>query len=138
MIAGDGEGATKLIECNVCGAKNEDIAKKVAKSVICSSLVKSAMFGADANWGRVLCAIGYSKCDVNVSKIDVEFVANTGKILVCKNGSGVEFSEELAKQILLEKEVNIDINLNDGTSKATAWGCDLTYDYVKINGDYRT
>ncbi len=138
MIAGDGEGATKLIECNVCGAKNEDIAKKVAKSVICSSLVKSAMFGADANWGRVLCAIGYSKCDVNVSKIDVEFVASTGKILVCKNGSGVEFSEELAKQILLEKEVNIDINLNDGTSKATAWGCDLTYDYVKINGDYRT
>ncbi len=138
MIAGDGEGATKLIECNVCGAKNEDIAKKVAKSVICSSLVKSAMFGADANWGRVLCAIGYSKCDVDVSKIDVEFVANTGKILVCKNGSGVEFSEELAKQILLEKEVNIDINLNDGTSKATAWGCDLTYDYVKINGDYRT
>lgn len=138
MIAGDGEGATKLIECNVCGAKNEDIAKKVAKSVICSSLVKSAMFGADANWGRVLCAIGYSKCDVNVSKIDVEFVASTGKILVCKNGSGVEFSEELAKQILLEKEVNIDINLNDGNSKATAWGCDLTYDYVKINGDYRT
>lgn len=138
MIAGDGEGATKLIECNVCGAKNEDIAKKVAKSVICSSLVKSAMFGSDANWGRVLCAIGYSKCDVDVSKIDVEFVANTGKILVCKNGSGVEFSEELAKQILLEKEVNIDINLNDGTSKATAWGCDLTYDYVKINGDYRT
>lgn len=138
MIAGDGEGATKLIECNVCGAKNEDIAKKVAKSVICSSLVKSAMFGADANWGRVLCAIGYSKCDVNVSKIDVEFVANTGKILVCKNGSGVEFSEELAKQILLEKEVNIDINLNDGNSQATAWGCDLTYDYVKINGDYRT
>ena len=138
MIAGDGEGATKLIECNVCGAKNEDIAKKVAKSVICSSLVKSAMFGADANWGRVLCAIGYSKCDVDVSKIDVEFVASTGKILVCKNGSGVEFSEELAKQILLEKEVNIDINLNDGTSKATAWGCDLTYDYVKINCDYRT
>ncbi len=138
MIAGDGEGATKLIECNVCGAKNEDIAKKVAKSVICSSLVKSAMFGSDANWGRVLCAIGYSKCDVDVSKIDVEFVASTGKILVCKNGSGVEFSEELAKQILLEKEVNIDINLNDGTSKATAWGCDLTYDYVKINGDYRT
>ncbi len=138
MIAGDGEGATKLIECNVCGAKNEDIAKKVAKSVICSSLVKSAMFGADANWGRVLCAIGYSKCDVDVNKIDVEFVANTGKILVCKNGAGVEFSEELAKQILLEKEVNIDINLNDGNSKATAWGCDLTYDYVKINGDYRT
>ncbi len=138
MIAGDGEGATKLIECNVCGAKNEDIAKKVAKSVICSSLVKSAMFGADANWGRVLCAIGYSKCDVDVSKIDVEFVASTGKILVCKNGSGVEFSEELAKQILLEKEVNIDINLNDGNSQATAWGCDLTYDYVKINGDYRT
>lgn len=138
MIAGDGEGATKLIECNVKGAKTEEIAKKVSKSVICSSLVKSAMFGSDANWGRVLCAIGYSKCDVNVNKIDVKFISKGGEILVCQNGSGVEFSEELAKKVLLEREINIDINLNDGKATATAWGCDLTYDYVKINGDYRT
>lgn len=138
MIAGDGEGATKLIECNVIGAKCEEIAKKVAKSVICSSLVKSAMFGSDANWGRVLCAIGYSKCDVNVNKIDVKFISKAGEIVVCKNGAGVEFSEETAKKVLLEKEINIGINLNDGDKNATAWGCDLTYDYVKINGDYRT
>lgn len=138
MIAGDGEGATKLIECSVVGAKNECIAKKVAKSVICSSLVKSAMFGADANWGRVLCAIGYSKCEVDVNKIDVKFVSKAGDILVCQNGAGVEFSEELAKSILLERDINIEINLNDGNASATAWGCDLTYDYVKINGDYRT
>ena len=138
MIAGDGEGATKLIECNVKGAKTEEIAKKVSKSVICSSLVKSAMFGSDANWGRILCAIGYSKCDVNVNKIDVKFISKGGEILVCQNGSGVEFSEELAKKVLLEREINIDINLNDGKATATAWGCDLTYDYVKINGDYRT
>lgn len=138
MIAGDGEGATKLIECNVVASKTEDIAKKVAKSVICSSLVKSAMFGADANWGRVLCAIGYSKCNVDVNKIDVKFISKAGEIVVCQNGAGVEFSEEEAKNILLEKEVTIYINLNDGDKKATAWGCDLTYDYVKINGDYRT
>lgn len=138
MIAGDGEGATKLIECVVKNAKTEEIAKKVAKSVICSSLVKSAMFGADANWGRVLCAIGYSKCPVNVDKIDVKFIAKNGEILVCQNGAGVQFSEEVAKNILLEAEITIEINLNDGKSDATAWGCDLTYDYVKINGDYRT
>lgn len=138
MIAGDGEGATKLIECNVCGANSEEIAKKVAKSVICSSLVKSAMFGADANWGRVLCAIGYSKCDVDINKIDVTFVSKGGEVLLCKNGAGVDFSEEIAKKVLLEKEINININLNDGKQAATAWGCDLTYDYVKINGDYRT
>lgn len=138
MIAGDGEGATKLIECNVKGAKTEEIAKKVSKSVICSSLVKSAMFGSDANWGRILCAIGYSKCDVDVDKIDVKFISQGGEILVCQNGSGVEFSEELAKKVLLEREIIIDINLNDGKATATAWGCDLTYDYVKINGDYRT
>lgn len=138
MIAGDGEGATKLIECNVKGAKTKEIAKKVSKSVICSSLVKSAMFGSDANWGRILCAIGYSKCDVDVNKIDVKFISKGGEILVCQNGSGVEFSEELAKKVLLEREIIIDINLNDGKATATAWGCDLTYDYVKINGDYRT
>ena len=138
MIAGDGEGATKLLECQVNGAKSEEIAKTVAKSVICSSLTKAAMFGADANWGRVLCAIGYSGADVDVTKIDVSFISAKGEILVCKNGAGVEFSEEKAKEILLEKEIVTKIELNDGESKATAWGCDLTYEYVKINGDYRT
>ena len=138
MIAGDGEGATKLLECQVSGAKTEDIAKTVAKSVICSSLTKAAMFGADANWGRVLCAIGYSGADVDVTKIDVSFISDKGEILVCKNGAGVEFSEEKAKEILLEKEIVTKIELNDGSWGATAWGCDLTYEYVKINGDYRT
>ena len=137
-IAADGEGATKMIECNVSGAKSESCAKTVAKSVICSSLTKAAMFGADANWGRVLCAIGYSGADVDVNKIDVAFSSVAGTIDVCKNGAGVNFSEEIAKKILLEKEINIIIELNDGEYGATAWGCDLTYDYVKINGDYRT
>ncbi|MBR2495989.1 MAG: bifunctional ornithine acetyltransferase/N-acetylglutamate synthase [Clostridia bacterium] len=137
-IAGDGEGATKLLECSVTGGKTEEIAKTVAKSVICSSLTKAAMFGADANWGRVLCAIGYSGADVDVNKIDVSFKSKKGEIPVCKNGSGIEFSEEIAKEILLEKEIEIVINLNDGNCDTTAWGCDLTYDYVKINGDYRT
>ena len=138
MIAGDGEGATKLLECSVTGAKSLDIAKTVAKSVICSSLTKAAMFGADANWGRVLCAIGYSGANVDVNKIDVKFKSNKGEIEVCKQGAGVEFSEEKAKEILLEKEINVLIDLNDGEYSSTAWGCDLTYDYVKINGDYRT
>ena len=137
-IAGDGEGATKLLECKVSGADSLQMAKTVAKSVVCSSLLKAAMFGADANWGRVLCAIGYSKADVDVNKIDVSFVSNKGEILVCKNGAGVDFSEEKAKEILLEKEIVININLNSGEYASTAWGCDLTYDYVKINGDYRT
>ncbi len=137
-IAGDGEGATKLLECRVSGAKDEASAKVVAKSVICSSLTKAAMFGADANWGRVLCAIGYSGADVNVNKVDVSFVSKKGEILVCRNGAGVEFSEEKAKEILLENEIEIRIALGDGNGAATAWGCDLTYDYVKINGDYRT
>ena len=137
-IAGDGEGATKLLECKVDGAKDETSAKVVAKSVICSSLVKAAMFGADANWGRVLCAIGYSGMDVDVNKVDVSFRSVKGEILVCKDGAGVPFSEEKAKEILLEKEIEILVSLNDGAGEATAWGCDLTYDYVKINGDYRT
>lgn len=137
-IAGDGEGATKMLECKVFGAKDEVSAKTVAKSVICSSLFKAAMFGADANWGRVLCAIGYSGANVNVEKIDVSFKSNKGEILVCKDGAGVDFSEENAKEILLETEIEVLINLNDGDYSATAWGCDLTYDYVKINGDYRT
>lgn len=138
MIAGDGEGATKLLECKVSSAKSLDIAKTVAKSVICSSLLKAAMFGADANWGRVLCAIGYSGACVDVNKIDVSFRSGKGTILVCKDGAGVEFSEEKAKEILLEKEIEILVSLNDGEFDSTAWGCDLTYDYVKINGDYRT
>ena len=138
MIAGDGEGATKLLECSVTGAKTLKDAKTVAKSVICSSLTKAAMFGADANWGRVLCAIGYSGAKVNVNKIDVAFKSAKGTISVCENGSGVAFSEEKAKEILLEKEITILVALNDGEYSSKAWGCDLTYDYVKINGDYRT
>ena len=138
MIAGDGEGATKLLECVVTGAKDEITAKTVAKSVICSSLTKAAMFGADANWGRVLCAIGYSGADVDVTKVDVSFTSLKGTIPVCKDGSGIEFSEETAKEILLEKEITINVGLNSGEFTSTAWGCDLTYEYVKINGDYRT
>ncbi len=138
MIAGDGEGATKLLECNVTGAKTLDIAKTVAKSVICSSLLKAAMFGADANWGRVLCAIGYSGAEVDINKIDVAFRSLKGTLEVCKNGAGIEFSEDFAKEVLLEKEIEILVSLNDGEFTSTAWGCDLTYDYVKINGDYRT
>lgn len=137
-IAGDGEGATKLLECKVTGGKTDEIAKKVAKSVICSSLTKAAMFGADANWGRVLCAIGYSGADVDIEKINVSFKSAKGTIEVCRNGAGVDFSEEKAKEILLENEIDILVDLNDGDFDATAWGCDLTYEYVKINGDYRT
>ena len=138
MIAGDGEGATRLLECVVTGAPSREIARVTAKSVICSSLVKAAMFGADANWGRILCAIGYSGAAVDVGKIDVAFRSAKGEIPVCKNGAGIPFSEEKAKEILLEKEIDILVGLNDGPETATAWGCDLTYDYVKINGDYRT
>ncbi len=138
MIAGDGEGATKLLECQVTGAADEQTAKTVAKSIICSSLTKAAMFGADANWGRVLCAIGYSGADVDVNKVDVSFISAKGEIPVCKDGAGIDFSEEKAKEILLEKEIVISVGLNSGDATATAWGCDLTYEYVKINGDYRT
>ena len=137
-IAGDGEGATKLLECRVEGAENLSTARTVAKSVICSSLLKAAMFGADANWGRVLCAIGYSGADVDVQRVDVAFKSPKGIVEVCKNGAGVPFSEEEAKAVLLEKEIEILVKLNSGDAAATAWGCDLTYDYVKINGDYRT
>ena len=137
-IAGDGEGATKLLECRVEGAESLSTARTVAKSVICSSLLKAAMFGADANWGRVLCAIGYSGADVDVHRVDVAFKSPKGIVEVCKNGAGVPFSEEEAKAVLLEKEIEIQVKLNSGDAEATAWGCDLTYDYVKINGDYRT
>ena len=138
MIAGDGEGATKLLECKVSGAKDAKAASTVARSVISSSLFKAAMFGADANWGRVLCAIGYSGADVDVNKVSVTFASAKGEITVCENGAGVPFSEEKAKEILLEKEIDVVIGLGDGDAAATAYGCDLTYDYVKINGDYRT
>ncbi len=138
QIVGDGEGATKMLECIVSGAKTLETAKTVAKSVVCSSLLKAAMFGADANWGRVLCAIGYSGADVDVSKVGVSFRSAKGEIEVCKAGAGVDFSEAKAKKILLEKEIDILVSLGDGAYSATAWGCDLTYDYVKINGDYRT
>ena len=138
MIAGDGEGATKLLECKVSGAVDDINARIIAKSVICSSLFKAAMFGADANWGRVLCAIGYSGADVDVNAVDVTFASAKGEITVCKNGAGVPFSEEKAKEILLENEIQIIISVGNGSGSAVAWGCDLTYDYVKINGDYRT
>lgn len=138
MIAADGEGATKLIECNVEGADSLETARTVAKSVVCSSLLKAAMFGEDANWGRVLCAIGYSGASVDVKKIDVSFKSSNGIIDVCKNGSGVPFSEDKAKEVLSDNAIEIIICLNSGNEKSTAWGCDLTYDYVKINGDYRT
>ena len=138
MIAGDGEGATKLLECTATGADTLEAAKTAAKSVITSSLFKAAMFGADANWGRVLCAIGYSGADVDVSRIGVSFRSSKGTVTVCENGAGIPFSEEEAKEILLEKEIEILVTLGNGPCNATAWGCDLTYDYVKINGDYRT
>ena len=138
MIAGDGEGATKLLECAVSGAKDIETARTVAKSVICSSLLKAAMFGADANWGRVLCAIGYSGAKVDVNKIDVDFRSKAGTVSVCRGGAGIDFSEEIAKKVLSEKEIEILVALNDGDCSSTAWGCDLTYEYVKIKGDYRT
>ena len=138
QIAGDGEGATRLLECCVTGAADHRTAKTVAKSIICSSLVKAAMFGADANWGRVLCAIGYSGAPVNVHKVDVAFRSAAGTVRVCVDGAGIPFSEEEAKKVLLEKEIEILVDLKSGDEGATAWGCDLTYDYVKINGDYRT
>jgi len=138
MLARDGEGATKLIECRVHGAKCINRARTCAKSVVNSNLVKAAMFGSDANWGRVLCALGYSGADIDVNKVDVKFVSEAGEVVVCQNGMGVPFSEELAKEVLSRAEIVIDVDLNSGSYKATAWGCDLTYDYVKINGDYRT
>lgn len=138
MMAKDGEGATKLIECAVSGAETEKIAETVAKSVITSSLFKAAMFGEDANWGRILCAVGYADADFDINKVDVKIASKNGCIHVCENGAGVEFSEETAKEILSEDEIQIIISLGDGAGSAVAWGCDLTYDYIKINGDYRS
>ncbi len=138
LIAKDGEGATKIIECQVTGAKNKCTARDISKSVICSNLVKTAMFGADANWGRVLCAIGYAKYKTDVNKVDLSFISKAGQVNVCKGGFGLDFDEIKAKEILSQDEITIKVELNSGKSKATAYGCDLTYDYVKINGDYRT
>lgn len=137
-IARDGEGATKLLECNVTGAATVKSAKIIAKSVITSNLFKSAMFGQDPNWGRILCAVGYAECDVNTAKVNVALSSSSGEVCVCKNGGGVDFNLNLAANILADDEITIDISLEDGIGSATAWGCDLTYDYVKINADYHT
>jgi glutamate N-acetyltransferase / amino-acid N-acetyltransferase len=137
-LAADGEGATKLLECTVNSAPDLRTARAVAKTIISSSLTKAAMFGADANWGRILCAIGYAEGNFRVDTIGVSFSSAKGQIEVCRNGAGIDFSEELAKEILLQPEIQIKIDMGQGDAQATAWGCDLTYDYVKINGDYRT
>ncbi len=138
MLAKDGEGATKLIECNCDTAPDLDTAIIVAKSVIRSPLLKCAIFGEDANWGRILCAIGYAEADFDIDRVDVDIASASGKVEVCRNGRGVPFSEDMAKTVLGEEEIFINISLNQGDAKAAAWGCDLTYDYVKINGDYRS
>jgi len=137
-IAGDGEGASKLVTCIMSGARSEESAERLAKAVVGSSLVKAAMFGSDANWGRVLCAMGYSKAPFRPEHVDVTFQSCAGEILVCEQGEQVLFDEDLAKEILSQKEVIIAVELNEGEDCAECWGCDLTYDYVKINGDYRT
>lgn len=137
-IAKDGEGATKLLECQVIGAATEKDAVLFGKSVINSSLVKTAMFGSDANWGRILCALGYANVDFDPEKVDVSFESCAGEIEVCKNGSSVAFDEDKAKKVLDQKEIIIKINLSQGESTAYVWGCDLSYEYVKINGDYRS
>ena len=137
-IAADGEGASRLVTCTVRNARSEESAERLAKAVVGSSLVKAAMFGADANWGRVLCAMGYSKAPFRPEYVDVKFSSIQGEVLVCKKGIGLEFDEERAKKILSQDEVVIDICVNEGEHEATCWGCDLTYDYVKINGDYRS
>lgn len=138
MLARDGEGATKLIECTVSGADDLDTAIIVAKSVICSPLFKCAIFGEDANWGRILCAVGYAEADFDIHKVDVDLASAAGVVPVCRSGAGVEFSEEYAKKVLSEDEIRVNIAIGQGEYAATAWGCDLTYDYVKINGDYRS
>ena len=137
-LAADGEGAKHLITCNVTGAKDEATADTVGRSVISSTLMKAAIFGADANWGRVLCAMGYSGADFDPERVDVHFASAAGDIAVCEKGRGLAFDEELAKRILTEHDVEINITMGEGTGAATCWGCDLTYEYVKINGDYRT
>ena len=138
MLASDGEGASKMLECTVSGAPDQDTAIIVAKSIIRSPLTKCAMFGEDANWGRILCAIGYAEADFGIDKVDVDLESEKGIVEVCRNGSGIPFSEEKASEVLSEDDIYINVNLNQGEASAKAWGCDLTYDYVKINGDYRS
>ena len=138
MMAADGEGATHLITCRVSGAKNEDEAETLSKSVISSTLTKAAIFGADANWGRVLCAMGYSGVDFDPDSVNVSFESKAGRIMVCEKGRGLPFDEDAAKKILTEHDVTIDIQMAAGAAECTCWGCDITYDYIKINGDYRT
>lgn len=137
-IAADGEGATKLLECNVLHFDHEEGAKKLAKSVINSSLVKTAMFGADANWGRILCALGYAGVDFDMASVDVRFASKSGEITVCENGCGCPFDEDRAKKILIREKICINIDMKCGDYSARAWGCDLSYEYVRINGDYRS
>ena len=137
-IAADGEGASKLMTCTVSGALDEDTAEQLCKSICSSSLVKAAIFGSDANWGRVLCAMGYSGAAFNTEEVTVEFASKAGTVTVCEKGRGLDFNEELAKEILDQEEVEINVTLQEGSGNVTCWGCDLTYDYVKINGDYRT
>jgi len=137
-IVKDGEGASKFIEVITNGAKTKKDAKILAKSVINSSLVKCAFFGSDANWGRILCAMGYSGADFNVDKVSISFESSKGKITVVENGVPIKFSEEIAKKILLEKMIKVHINLEDANEQALAWGCDLSYKYIEINGDYRS
>ena len=137
-LAKDGEGASRLLVCSVTGAKDRENARTAAKGIVCSTLFKAAMFGADANWGRVLCALGYCGAETDVTKVGVSFSSKAGTITVCENGAGIPFSEEQAKKVLSEDEVTVGVSLGDGNACATAFGCDLTYDYVKINGDYRT
>lgn len=138
MLAKDGEGATKMIECTVSEAKDLDTAITVAKSVIRSPLFKCAIFGEDANWGRILCAVGYAEADFDINRVDVDLASAKGILPVCRNGAGIEFSEDFAKVVLAEDEISVNISLHEGNVTAKAWGCDLTYDYVKINGDYRS
>ncbi|HKL84967.1 MAG TPA: bifunctional glutamate N-acetyltransferase/amino-acid acetyltransferase ArgJ [Treponemataceae bacterium] len=137
-IAGDGEGAEHLLECTVQGASSDSVARKLAKSVISSSLVKAAFFGKDANMGRILCAMGYSGELFSPQNTSIFFNSGAGEIEVFHKGAPLDFNEPKAKEILGESEVKIRIELGDGKGSGTAWGCDLTYDYVKINGDYRT
>ena len=137
-MASDGEGAKHLITCTVKGAKSEQAAETIGKSVISSTLTKAAIFGADANWGRVLCAMGYSGEDFDPDKVDVHFTSAAGDIAVCEQGRGLNFDEDLAKKILTEHDVEINITMGEGAGECTCWGCDITYDYIKINGDYRT
>lgn len=137
-IAADGEGATKLLEVQVIGVKSEEDAISISKSIITSNLVKSAVFGNDANWGRILCAMGYSGASFDPDKVDLYIESADGKLKLVENGLGTDYSEEYASKLLSGKEVKVTVDLKSGNATATAWGCDLTYDYVKINADYRS